>query len=160
MGGNTQVINSSYAQNQTGGSPPLPSTPNLSSSNQALGPLNVPTTNETGVLFGNQTYPNIVCETAGSIARSVVVDGVINITPGTGATQLTIRVKDTNINGGQFGSIIAACTAGQPISVAFSIVVQGFGAPFAQTFFVSIQQTGATGNGSINNSTIICTVND
>lgn len=86
-----------------------------------------------------------------------IIKGVVNVTTGTAATAVTIRVRQgTGITGTVVGNALThTLAAGATASIPFS--VQDFSAaltpPTAQ-YSVTVQQVAATANGTVNQGTI------
>jgi hypothetical protein len=117
--------------------------------NQSTSPQTLVTTTEKALLV---TTP-IVDGIPGSISP-IRIAGTINVTPGTGTTSVVIRVRQGNgITGTALGNPVTHnVTAAAPTQLAFSAqdlsgwLTQAGGGSYA----VTIQQTGATGNGTVN----------
>jgi hypothetical protein len=83
------------------------------------------------------------------LISGVVIDGVIDITPGTAATGVTLRCRRTNVAGAQVGPTlpIPGAAAGALSSRAFSFLdTAPTGAPYVITQTAAAQ----TGAGNVN----------
>lgn len=86
--------------------------------------------------------------------QPIRIAGTVNITPGTGTTAVVIRVRQGNgITGTVVGSALThTVTAGNAIQLAYSAedtsswLTQAGGGSYS----VTVQQTGASGNGTVN----------
>lgn len=103
----------------------------------------ITTTNETVVL----TFPGI---SSSSSQDTVAVQGSLDITAGTAATFVTVRVRrGTGITGTVAGnSDPITVTAGATSNIGFD-VADNPGEVAGQPYVVTVQQTAATGNGSV-----------
>lgn len=110
------------------------------------------TTAETAAATSSSVPENL----AGPAAQGVKVSGVLNVTAGTTATAVTIRVRaGSGLTGAVIGNAIThTLPAGETMSIPFeaidSTLVQLAGAVYT----VTVQQVGATANGSVNQATI------
>lgn len=93
---------------------------------------------------------------AGAAAQGLVVRGVLNILAGTGTTAVQVRVRAGNntLTGAQIGptmthTLAAAATAQVPFEVVDTTLVQA-GAQYT----VTVQQVGASANGTVNLATV------
>lgn len=85
--------------------------------------------------------------------NAVGIQGTVNITPGVGATAVVIRVRQGGLTGPVVGFAPShTVAAGSPQSITFgatdvsTFLEQAGGG----TYVVTVQQTGATGNGTTN----------
>ena len=84
-----------------------------------------------------------------------VISGYLNVTPGAATTALVIRVRQGNTTGGALvgtADTVTVAAAGLE-SVFFSQVDTGV-APANNQYCVTVQQTAATGNGTVNDGAI------
>jgi len=83
------------------------------------------------------------------------VCGLVNITAGTATTAVVVRVRQNSLTGTVVGNALTHTLAAAAVAnIAFD--VQDFSAaatPVAQ-YVVTVQQTAATGNGTVNQSII------
>jgi hypothetical protein len=118
----------------------------------AASAVSVPTTTETvlatiGPFNENQVTPS----------QGIAFDGNINLLAGTGATAATVRVRQgTGITGALVGvaqvqTVTAGNTVNIPIAELDPTLVQ-VGAQYS----VTVQQTAATGNGTVNRVVFSC----
>lgn len=111
--------------------------------------VNVPTTTET------------VAAVLGALAEQaaagggIMISGYVNITPGTTTSAVVIRVRQgTTTAGALVGTAdTAAVTAALAASIPFAQVFAG-APPYGNQFCVTVQQTAATANGTVNDSLI------
>jgi hypothetical protein len=77
-----------------------------------------------------------------------VVSGTLNITPGIASTAVTVRIRQNSLTGAVVGTPAEVDTdiAADPIDVPF----EAYDAVGATTYVVTVQQTSATGNGTVN----------
>lgn len=104
--------------------------------------VNVPTTSATIVLSG-------IPAARGSSAafQDQTISGVLNITPGTATTAVTVRCK--NQGGTQFGtSQVHTVAAAAPQNIAFNF--QDVSGLVNTSYQIEVQQTAATANGTVN----------
>lgn len=92
---------------------------------------------------------------AGAAAQGVKVSGVLNVTAGTGTTAVTVRVRaGTTLSGALIGNAVvhtlaAAALANIPFEAIDPTLIQA-----GAQYVVTVQQTAATANGSVNQATI------
>lgn len=117
----------------------------------AVGPTNVVTTAETAI--GTVGPVNVNAP----VGQGILVEGTFNFTAGTAATAVTVRIR---AGAGTGGAILATHTftvvAGTQYSLSANYLdpsIIGAGATTA-TYTVTVQQTAATGNGTVNNATV------
>ena len=112
--------------------------------NQLSGTVNVVTTTETVALV---TPP--VSTTFGSDA--IEIEGMVNLTAGTGTTAAVLRIRRGN---GITGTVVrAADTDTIAAGSSESFLVQGVDTPgdvAGQVYSITVQQTAASANGTIN----------
>lgn len=113
---------------------------------QQLTDTTVTTTTETVAL----TMPAISTPGAGS---QVTMEGELNMTAGTAATAVTVRVRrGTGITGTVVGeSNPVTVAAGNTVPLPWQ-VVDTPGEVAGQAYVVTVQQTAATGNGTVLNA--------
>lgn len=112
--------------------------------NQLSGTVNVVTTAETVALV----TPPVSTTFAGD---SIDIEGMVDLTAGTGTTAVTLRIRRGN---GITGTVVGVAepdtlAAGNSAALQF----QGVDTPgdvAGQVYSLTVQQTGATGNGTIN----------
>lgn len=81
----------------------------------------------------------------------VGIEGTVNVTPGTAATGITVRVRQSSLTGPVVGQApLHTVAAGAAQSISFGATdntgfLQGGG-----VYVVTLQQTAATGNGTVN----------
>lgn len=119
---------------------------------QLSGTVNVVTTTETVALV---TPP--VSTTWGG--DQIDVEGEINITAGTGTTACVLRIRRGN---GITGTVVrAADTDTIAAGSSESFLLQGIDTPgdvAGQVYSLTVQQTAATANGTINGASVAVTV--
>jgi len=114
--------------------------------------VNVVTTAETAAVTSDPVSPT-------SDNAEFTISGVINITAGTGTTEVVVRVRrGSTVAGALVGetdphTLAAGAKANIPFEVADTP-----GAVASQQYTASVVQTGASGNGTINNSAITVTL--
>lgn len=88
----------------------------------------------------------------------LLIHGFVNVTVGTTATSLQIKVRAGATNAGaQVGvtDTVNGLTAGNSYSVPFAqIVPAGTALPYGNQFCVTVTQPAATVNGTINDATV------
>ena len=91
------------------------------------------------------------------IANGVLVKGFVNVTAGTATTAVVIKVRRGSGTGGtQVGNTLThAVAAAGPNSIPIAAVdmpgpAAGQQAPFVGQYTVTVTQTAATGNGTVN----------
>lgn len=117
----------------------------------AASAITIPTTSETvlatlGPFSENQAPP----------AQGVAFDGNINLTSGTGTTSVVVRVRSGSLTGPIIGVAQSqTVTAGQTINIPIAeldpTLVQA-----TAVYVVTVQQTAATGNGTVNRVIFSC----
>lgn len=85
-------------------------------------------------------------------AQGRVIRGLLNVTPGTGTTALVLRCRQgTGIAGALVGTAdTVGVTAAVNAQVPFSFLDTAIAPPANNVYTVTVQQTGATANGTIN----------
>lgn len=118
----------------------------------AVSAVNIPTTTETvvatlGPFNENQAAP----------AQGVAFDGNINITTGTGATGVVVRVRAGTTGTGTLIGVAQTqtATAGQTINIPIAELDPTLVQANAQ-YVVTIQQTAASANGTVNRAVFSC----
>lgn len=112
----------------------------------ALATANVVTANETVI----QTSPALSLTYDGD---TVAVTGTLDITTGAATTAVTIRCRRGNGIAGTVIGVAEVDTLGAAISAPISFdFVDTPGAVAGQVYSITVQQTAATGNGTINSS--------
>ena len=89
-------------------------------------------------------------------AGELLISGYVNVTVGTTAVSLQIKVRQGSTNAGtQVGvtDTVNGLTAGNSYSIPFSQVFYG-AAPYGNQFCVTVTQPAATANGTINDAAI------
>lgn len=110
-------------------------------------PVNLPTTTETVGVEG----PTLVVNNPGG--EGVSISGVVYVTPGAGTTGVTVRVRKDSITGPVVGvPITVPATSGSGTVVPFSLLDNTLTGNVR--YGVTIQQLGASANGTANLSTI------
>lgn len=114
-----------------------------------VGPLSVVTTTETGLAIN----PAFNFNNPGGQGNEI--RGVVNITAGTGTTAVTVRVRQGS---GSSGAIVGAAAthtlaAGASASIPYSFIDPATSGT-AQQYTATIQQVGASGNGTVNVATM------
>ena len=87
----------------------------------------------------------------------LLIQGYVNVTVGTTAVSLQIRVRQGSTNAGtQVGATdtVNGLTAGNIYSVPFSQVFTGLVPQYGNQFCVTVTQPAATANGTINDAAI------
>lgn len=81
------------------------------------------------------------------------ISGVVNITAGTGTTAVVVKIRQGNTVGGtQVGvSLTHTLAAGASGQIAFDLLDSSF---ISTGYCVTVTQTGASGNGTINDAAI------
>lgn len=127
----------------------------------AVGPVNVPTTTETAIGTVGPVNVNVSVNTQG-----VLTEATFNFLAGTAATSVTVRIRTlvgaAPANGAAYsaGTVLAThtftVTAGQTLSLSANYLDPSVGGAgtVAVGYVVTVQQAAATGNGSVNNSTV------
>lgn len=93
-------------------------------------------------------------------AQGVKISGVLNVTPGTAATVLTLKVKmgagTTGTSVTPVGGLTVPCTAGVNQWIPFEALdtTTGQTGTVAQRYTVTLQQTSGTGAGTVNYGTL------
>jgi hypothetical protein len=87
--------------------------------------------------------------------QGVSVGGVFNITTGTGTTAIVVRVRRATLTGTQVGES-QTHTIGAAVSanIAFEQLDSGVLDGTAQSYVVTVSQTAASANGTVNNAAI------
>lgn len=118
----------------------MPTSPNVA----VASGVNVPTTTETVI---TTTTARVVAAPA---SQGEYISGVINLTPGTGTTAAVIRIRAGSGTGGAIigGAETSAVTAGANINIPFAQM--DFTLSGTVQYTLTIQQTGATANGTVN----------
>jgi hypothetical protein len=93
---------------------------------------------------------------AADFSQGIAFDGNINVTPGTGATAVTVRVR----RGGLAGTLIGVAQAqGVTAAVAANVPIAELDPTLVQvgvSYAVTIQQTAASANGTVNRVVFCC----
>lgn len=112
--------------------------------------INIPTTTETVIA-------SIPAQAGGGLvpqpAFPISIEGSFSLTPGTGATSVTVRVRLTNVTGAVvYTSPAIVVTAGAPIRIPIDAVDAGNNALNAggAIYVITVQQGAATANGNVN----------
>lgn len=90
--------------------------------------------------------------------QGVCINGVVNVTAGTGTTAVTIRVRaGSGITGTVIGNAVVHTLAAAAVAnIPFETLDNSAGALVGTvTYSVTVQQTGASGNGTVNQATIM-----
>jgi len=83
-----------------------------------------------------------------NIYRRILLSGVVEVNPGTGATSLTLRIRRDSVSGTAIGTAVTvACTASTKLSATIAATDEP-GEVAGQTYVLTAQQGGATGNGT------------
>jgi hypothetical protein len=84
----------------------------------------------------------------------MIVRGSVNITPGTGTTAVVVRVRQGNGTGGALvgNALTITAIAASPLVLPFSVLDPS--ATPASQYTVTVAQTAATANGTINQAEI------
>lgn len=129
----------------------------------AAGAITIPTTTETAIGVVGPVNVN-----TSAVSQGVLVEGTFNFTAGTAATSVTIRIRSlpagtaAPANGAAYsgGSVLATHTFTVTAASQYSFSANYLDASVAGAgtvpvaYVVTVQQTAATGNGSVNNSTV------
>lgn len=121
-------------------------------------PVTLTTTAETAAITVTSPPAGATAQ-AGFSPTKVMLQGYVNVTAGTGTTSVQIRVKTGSGTG---GAQLHAATpdthtlaAGASASIPFFEVDESFFAGAnGMTYTVTVQQVGASGNGTVNAGTI------
>lgn len=120
---------------------------------QQLADTTVTTTAETVVL-------TISGVSTGSPDARVAVFGLLSMTHGTGATAVTLRVRRTSLTGTLVGESNAlSVTAGNSSEQNFGVLDTSIGEVAGQSYVLTAQFTGATGNSTITSALSTAIVN-
>lgn len=123
--------------------------------------ITVPTTTETAVGTVGPVSVNVSIGTQG-----VLIEATHNFLAGTAATAVTVRVRTlvgaAPANGAAYsaGTVLAThtftVTAGNTLSISANYLDPSMGGQGTVSvgYVVTVQQTAATGNGSVSNSTL------
>lgn len=116
------------------------------------GPINVVTTNETAL----QVTPPVSSQSG---AESVWIEGQLDMTFGASTTAVTVRVRRGNgIIGVTVGDVeIPTETAGNRAPIPYS-VKDSPGEVANQLYTITVQQTAATANGTVNDVSASVTI--
>lgn len=80
----------------------------------------------------------------------IAIRGSLNITPGTGATSVTIRCRVGGLTGALVGlGLTVAVAAGNLVQIPFDFLDALF-ADAGSGYFITAQQAGASANGAVN----------
>ena len=118
----------------------------------AVAAVNVPTTTETAVATVGPLNVNMPATEQG-----ILVEATFNFTAGTAATSLTVRIR---AGSGITGTVLITHTITVVAGTTYSVSVNALDATFSgaglsvATYTVSVQQTAATGNGTVNQATL------
>jgi hypothetical protein len=88
--------------------------------------------------------------------QGICISGVVNVTGGTGNTNMLLRVRQPDINGSVVGSNGAqndSMGAGTIRSLAYEVLDTNDPVGVV-TYVVTLQQVAATGNGTVNRASI------
>jgi hypothetical protein len=118
----------------------------------AASAVTVPTTTETVLATLGPFNENM----AGEFAQGVACDGNINLTAGTGATAVTMRIRRGGLTGTLIGvASVQTVTAGNVVNIPIAeldpTLVQ-----VGVTYVVTLQQTAASANGTVNRVVFSC----
>lgn len=93
----------------------------------------------------------------GSTGQGVLVSGVVNLTTGTGTTAIVVTVRaGTHLTGAIIGNqLTVTVTAGSNYSIPFEVIDPTLTGSVSYT--VTIAQTGASANGTVNQGNITIT---
>lgn len=120
--------------------------------NQLSGTVNIVTTTETVALV----TPPVSTTFAGD---QIDIEGMINVTAGTGTTACTLRVRRGNGITGTVVRVADTDTLAAGSSESFPLqCVDTPGDVAGQVYSLTVQQTGATANGTINGASSCVTV--
>ena len=86
----------------------------------------------------------------------LVVRGYFNFIAGTGTTAVVTRVRQGSTTGGTLvgAADTQSVTAGNTTEITFGQVIPAGSVPYGNQFCVTVQQTAATGNGTVNDGYI------
>lgn len=116
-------------------------------------------TTDTPVVTTAETAAVISDPVTGSTdGAEYTISGMVNITTGTGTTEVVVRVRRGN---GVSGALVGetepqTIAAGAKGNIPYGVTDQP-GAVGSQQYTASVVQTGASGNGTINNAYITVT---
>jgi hypothetical protein len=125
--------------------------PSVIQSVQNAGATTLPTTSETVAA----TSPQVTTDNA---TRTVSIEANLNITTGAGVTALVLRVRKGSLTGALMGNaqtVTVSAAASYNLSICADDVP---GDESEQTYVVTVQQTGASGNGSVNQANLYAMV--
>lgn len=121
----------------------------IQGSSQILSGTTLTTTSETTAV----TTPAVSLANNG-IPQKVCIKGAVNVLAGTGTTALTIRCRIGSLTGAVLGNpltvTLAAAATGQ---FAFEFLDTNMSNAALQ-YFITVQQTAASGNGTINQANV------
>jgi hypothetical protein len=115
--------------------------------NFSAGSVSVPTTTETAAI----TSPVLSLPPT---PNGVVVRGNVNITAGTAATSVTVRVRQGSGTGGTAVGNAQVVTVAAGLVYDLAIEVEDTSGPPSAQYTITVQQGAATGNGTINQAEI------
>jgi hypothetical protein len=118
--------------------------------------------NATTVTAGVTLVTTAETAVATTVARAVnapgsqgqIVSGMVNITEGTAGTGGTIRVRAGNGTGGALIGVAQPYTLAAAASDSFPFAVIDPTVSGTVQYTVTVQQTAATGNGTVNTTTV------
>lgn len=118
----------------------------------AASAVNVPTTTETVLATIGPFNEN----EGADWSQGITFDGNINLTPGTATTSATVRIRRGGLTGTLIGvaqsqGVTAAVPANIPIAELDPTLIQ-----VGVSYVVTIQQTAATANGTVNRVVFSC----
>lgn len=94
-------------------------------------------------------------ENQGSNADGIYLTGTVAGTTGAGTTQVAIRVRIGTLTGAQVGyTFTSNATASALWSGGFDCLDGVTSYPAGNTYVITVQQTGATGNGTLFNAAV------
>jgi hypothetical protein len=83
-----------------------------------------------------------------NIRRRLLLSGVVEVTPGTGATSLALKIRRDNGSGTAIGTAVTvACTASSKVSASIAATDEP-GEVAGKTYVLTVTQGAATGNGT------------
>jgi hypothetical protein len=127
----------------------------MSSSHTVQTSIGLPVTTTTETVIGTITIPP---ENQPLGSDGIAIDGAMTGTAGAGTTAVTIRVRQGTVTGTVVGAQVSSpVTASAGFVMPFSCLDATTSYPAGNTYVVTAQQTGATGNGSSFNVTITTT---
>lgn len=118
----------------------------------AASAINVITTTETTIA----TLPTFNENQVGDFAEGIAFSGNVNFLPGTGTTAVVIRIRKANAGNAIIGvvqtqTVTAGAVTNVPIAEIDPTLIQ-----VGASYFVTLQQTGASANGTVNRVVFEC----